>query len=145
MLRSGGKDFPGGTVDKGLPANAGDTSSIPGLGKFHRLWCNQALVPQLLSLCSAKKRSHCNEKLTHHNEEWLLFAATRECLRVATKTQCKHPQKIIVCVWGCVCAKNVNNLKNNLKLYNKTLWRRPSICCAPPGYQSDSASSENVR
>jgi len=26
-----GKDFPGGTVVKNLPANAGDTGSIPGL------------------------------------------------------------------------------------------------------------------
>ena len=30
-----GLDFPGGTVVKNLPANAGDTGSIPGLGKCH--------------------------------------------------------------------------------------------------------------
>ena len=29
------KDFPGGPVVKNLPANAGDTGSIPGLGRFH--------------------------------------------------------------------------------------------------------------
>ena len=29
------KDFPGGTVDKNLPASAGDMGSIPGLGRFH--------------------------------------------------------------------------------------------------------------
>ena len=28
-------DFPGDAVDKNLPANAGDTGSIPGLGKVH--------------------------------------------------------------------------------------------------------------
>ena len=28
-------DFPGGTVVKNPPANAGDTGSIPGLGRFH--------------------------------------------------------------------------------------------------------------
>ena len=28
-------DFPGGTVDKMLPANLGD---IPNLGRFHMLW-----------------------------------------------------------------------------------------------------------
>ena len=28
-------DFPGGTVVKNLPPNAGDTGSIPGLGRFH--------------------------------------------------------------------------------------------------------------
>ena len=28
-------DFPGGTVDKNPPANAGDLGSIPGLGRSH--------------------------------------------------------------------------------------------------------------
>ena len=28
-------DFPGGTIYKNLPANAGDMGSIPGLGRFH--------------------------------------------------------------------------------------------------------------
>ena len=30
-------DFPDGTADKNLPANAGDTGSVPGPGKFHML------------------------------------------------------------------------------------------------------------
>ena len=29
------QDFFGGTVDKNPPANAGDTSLIPGLGRSH--------------------------------------------------------------------------------------------------------------
>ena len=29
------QDFPGGTVDKNPPANAGNTGSIPGLGRSH--------------------------------------------------------------------------------------------------------------
>jgi hypothetical protein len=33
-------DFPGDSVDKNLPANAGDTGSIPGLERFHMLWSN---------------------------------------------------------------------------------------------------------
>ena len=33
-------DFPGGAVFKNLPANAGDTGSIPGPGRFHMLWSN---------------------------------------------------------------------------------------------------------
>ena len=33
--KGGTQDFPGGTVDKNLPANAGDTGSIPGKGRFH--------------------------------------------------------------------------------------------------------------
>ena len=28
-------DFPGGPVVKNLPANVGDTGSIPDLGRFH--------------------------------------------------------------------------------------------------------------
>ena len=43
-----------------LPANAGDTGSSPGLGRFHMLQSNWALEPQLLSLrvwslCSATR------------------------------------------------------------------------------------------
>ena len=33
--RQKGRDFPGGAVVKNLPANAGDTDSIPGLGRSH--------------------------------------------------------------------------------------------------------------
>ena len=32
--------FPGGTVVEGLPANAGDTGSSPGLGGSHMLRSN---------------------------------------------------------------------------------------------------------
>ena len=31
-------DFPAGAVDKNLSANAGDTGSIPGLGRPHMPW-----------------------------------------------------------------------------------------------------------
>ena len=34
------KDFPDGTVDENLPANAGDTGSTPGRERFHMLWVN---------------------------------------------------------------------------------------------------------
>ena len=33
-------DFPGGTVIKNPPANAGDTGLIPGPGKSHMPWSN---------------------------------------------------------------------------------------------------------
>ena len=45
-------DLPGGAVVKNLPANAGDTGSIPGPGRSHVPWSNEAHAPQLLSLCS---------------------------------------------------------------------------------------------
>ena len=34
------KGFPGGAVVENLPANAGDTSSSPGLGRSHMPWSN---------------------------------------------------------------------------------------------------------
>ena len=34
------QDFPGGTVEKNLPDNAGDTGLIPGLGIVHMLSSN---------------------------------------------------------------------------------------------------------
>ena len=34
------EDFPGGPVVKNLPANAGDTGSTPGPGRFYILWNN---------------------------------------------------------------------------------------------------------
>ena len=33
-------DFLGGPVVKNLPANAGDTGLIPGLGRSHKPWSN---------------------------------------------------------------------------------------------------------
>ena len=44
--------FPGGSVVKNLPANAGDTGSNPGPGRFHMLQSNEAHVLQLRSLRS---------------------------------------------------------------------------------------------
>ena len=38
--RSIAQDFPGGTVDKNLPASARDTGSIPSPGRFHMLQSN---------------------------------------------------------------------------------------------------------
>ena len=34
------QDFPGGTVVKNRPANAGDTGSSPGPEGFHMPWSN---------------------------------------------------------------------------------------------------------
>ena len=42
-------DFPGGTVDGRLPANARDMGLIRGLGGFHMLQSNWAHEPQPLS------------------------------------------------------------------------------------------------
>ena len=44
--------FPGGTVVRNLPANAGDTGSSPGPGRSHMQWSYWAPELQLLSLHS---------------------------------------------------------------------------------------------
>ena len=45
------RGFPGGTLDKNPPANAGDTGSIPGPGRSYVL--QQPPQPTSLELCSA--------------------------------------------------------------------------------------------
>ena len=54
--------FPGGAVVEGLPANAGDAGSSPGLGRSHMPRSGWAREPQLLSLrvwslCSAGREA----------------------------------------------------------------------------------------
>ena len=72
--------FPGGAVVGGLPANAGDAGSGPGLGGSHMLQSDWAHEPQLLSL-----------------RVWSLCSATREAvimrgLRTAMKRGPCSPQ-----------------------------------------------------
>ena len=40
FLKASSEDFPGGAEVKNPPANAGDTSSIPGPGRSHMPWSN---------------------------------------------------------------------------------------------------------
>ena len=52
------RDFPGGTVVKNLPANAGDMGSSPGLGRSHMPRSKKAHAPQLLSPCATTTEAH---------------------------------------------------------------------------------------
>ena len=52
------KGFPGGPVVKNLPANTGDTGSIPDPGRSHVLQSNEAHMPQVLSPCAATTQVH---------------------------------------------------------------------------------------
>ena len=72
--------FPGGAVVGGLPANAGDMGSSPGLGRSRMPWRCWAHEPQLLSL-----------------RVWCLCSATGEAtivggLRTAMKSGPRPPQ-----------------------------------------------------
>ena len=109
-------------MDKNLPANAGDTGSIPGLGQFHMPQSSSTPVPQLLSphsrtcelqlmlSCAAvtevpacldhmlcNERSHCNEKETQALRRRVAptpLTATRGSPCKTTKT--KSAKKIII-------------------------------------------------
>ena len=61
------EDFPGGTVDKDLPASAGHMGSIPGPGRSHRLPSNYTHGPQLLKPALCHKRSPHNERKPVHS------------------------------------------------------------------------------
>ena len=61
FFKDGRGGFPGGSVVKNPPANAGDTGSSPGPGRSHMPRSNYARVPQLLSLCS---RAHMTQLLS---------------------------------------------------------------------------------
>ena len=52
------RGFPGGPGVKNPPANAGDTGSIPGLGRSHMPRGNKACSPQLESLWAATKTQY---------------------------------------------------------------------------------------
>ena len=100
--------FPDGSVEKILPASAGDVGSIPGPGRSHVPRSNSPIWHNYLACalesrhhnCSAcmpepvihNERSHCSEKPTHRNKEYPPLTAARESLRTAMKIQ--HSQCI---------------------------------------------------
>ena len=81
-------DFPGGSVVKNLPASAGDTGSIPGLGRFHTPRSNQVHMPQPLSLGFTTDAAAAMGSLCTAPGEGPPLATTGENLRAATKSWC---------------------------------------------------------
>ena len=81
---------------KNSSVNAGDTGSVPGLGRFHMLWsncahsattselCSRAWEPQLLSLCArgavprGEGSPDRSEEPAHRSEEEPPLTETRE-------------------------------------------------------------------
>ena len=51
-------DFPCGPVVKNLPANVGDTDSVPGLGRPHMPWGSEACAPLLKPTCPRARALH---------------------------------------------------------------------------------------
>ena len=94
-------DFAGDLVVKNPPADAGDTSLIPGPRKSHLPQGNQAHVPQLLSLRSRAHKPHalqllkpvCPAARTAPQErplQWKACTLQLERAWAATKTQQRH-------------------------------------------------------
>ena len=77
-------DFPDGTPDKNLPANAGAMGSVPGLGRFHgmrteqRCPCATTATASCLEPRSRSKKSRLREKHEHHDEQQPPHTAVRE-------------------------------------------------------------------
>ena len=74
---------------EGLPANAGDTGSSPGLGRSHMPRSSWATItePARLEPVLRNKRGRDSERPAHRDEEWPPLAAIREGPRTETKTQ----------------------------------------------------------
>ena len=110
-------DFPGGAVDRNLPANAGDTGLIPDPGRSHVPWNNWAHTAQLLSPSSRA----CQPQLLKsvHLEPVLHSKGGhgREKHRNEESSPCSlHLKKAHANQWTPSIAKNKNQKKNNLQL-----------------------------
>ena len=88
--------FPGGAVVENLPANAGDTGSSPGLGRFHVPRSGWACEPQLLSL-----------------HVWSLCSATREAATVrGPRTAMKSGPRLLQLEKALAQKRRPNTAKN---------------------------------
>ena len=92
--------FPSDPVVKNMPCNAGDTGSVPGLGRSQMPQSNEACEPQQLKPTSLEpmlwsKRSLRNEKPTH--QSWRAAPTQhkyRESPHTGGKTQCSRNRQI---------------------------------------------------
>ena len=63
-------DFPGGVVNKNLPANAGDMGSVPGLGKFCMKISSGIFWSEWCWSWSSSTLATSCEELTHWKRLW---------------------------------------------------------------------------
>ena len=68
-------------MDKNLPANEGDTGSIPG--RFYKPWSNKVCAPQLLSLWAATTEACVPRAYALQQEKPLQWGAHAPPRRVA--------------------------------------------------------------
>jgi len=98
------QDSSGGAVDKTLPPNAGDKSSIPGLGRFH-MWYAEQLSPCAMTTeptCYSywSPHSHAHVPQQEKPRQWEAGAPQLEsspCLpqleKACTAAKTQHSQK----------------------------------------------------
>ena len=75
------QDFPGGPAVKNLPAKAGDTSLIPGPGKFHMPQGNKAGAPKLLNPHTTTTEAHSPYSLCSATREATAMRSSRTTMR----------------------------------------------------------------
>ena len=84
------EDFSGGTVDKNLPAIAGDMGLIPGLGRSHMPWSSLAHIstPPKSLPCALQREATARRNLCTTTKSSPHAPKTEECLlRQTVKTQ----------------------------------------------------------
>ena len=119
-------DFPGGTVVENLPADAGDTVSIPGPGRFHTPpQGNEAGAPRLLSPCawSPRPATGATARRSPHRqlESSLRSAHVHSNKGTAQPKQTHKNFKIGVSVWASMC-KNIWGDATNSVISGDVNW-----------------------
>ena len=104
-----------GPVIENSPARAGDTASVPGLGKSHTLRSNQARVPQLLKLYSTSW-----EPLQEKPLKWEACISQLENSPCSPQLEQVHTQQ-----WRPIAVKK--NFSNKLILKITLLYRKGSV------------------
>ena len=93
VLRSHMLDFPGDPVVKNPSANAENTDSIPGPGRSHTPWSNQAQEPQLLSPYAATTKASSPRARAPQQEKprlWKAHALQRVAPTLPNWTKPRH-------------------------------------------------------
>ncbi|KAJ8792255.1 hypothetical protein J1605_019947 [Eschrichtius robustus] len=96
--------FPGGAVVENLPANAGDTGSSPGLGRFHMPRSNWSREPRLLSL---RVWSLCSATREAAIKRWVGAPLVAQRLRIRLPRQ---GTRVRALVWGDPACRGATKL-----------------------------------
>ena len=105
---------PGGPVIKSPPANAGDTGSIPGLGRVHMPWGNSTCTTWLLSPWATTTEVHAPSSPCSATREATVMRSPHTATRVASA--CCNYRKPTRSNEGPVQAKIINTFKKKICL-----------------------------